>query len=156
MHDWRDVIPDGLAWNEAQLERGDPLNRGLLSLLVIKDDLHIDLIGTGFIIQSNKNHALAVSAAHCFEEVRKILHPNPLHHSSALREFLPPPSEVDLKQVKCLYFDGYKPLLCDLELAAWNQDSDYALCIVKAPPFHDLLFDHELRLDDQIPLVGDH
>lgn len=33
------VIPNAFQWNEAVLEPGDPLNNGLLSLLVIKDDL---------------------------------------------------------------------------------------------------------------------
>jgi len=70
------VIPEGFAWNEAELQRGDPLNRGLISLLVIKNDLTLALIGTAFIIQAEGSHATAVSAAHCFEQVRKILHPN--------------------------------------------------------------------------------
>jgi hypothetical protein len=38
------VIPNAFQWNEAVLEPGDPLNNGLLSLLVIKDDLSPKLI----------------------------------------------------------------------------------------------------------------
>jgi hypothetical protein len=159
MYDWRNVIPDGCVWNEAQLERGDRLNRVLLSLLVIRDDprddLRIELVGTAFIIQANRTHAFAVSAAHNFEEVRKILHPNPLHHSSALPEFLPPPSELDLTKVKALYYDGNTSVLCNLELAAWDRETDYALLFIKTPP-HKPLFNEYLWLDNQIPQVGDH
>jgi hypothetical protein len=48
------MIPDGFAWDEAVLERGDPLNRGLISLLVISD-LQPILIGTAFIVQAHGN-----------------------------------------------------------------------------------------------------
>jgi hypothetical protein len=149
------MIPDGFAWDEAVLERGNPLNRGLISLLVISD-LQPVLIGTAFIVQAYGSHATAVSAAHCFEEVRKILHPNPPHHFTALPEFLPPPSEIDLKQVKGLYMvDSKKAVFCDIELAVWDRDTDYALLKVIAPPDDPSLFSAIFWLDDQIPLVGD-
>jgi hypothetical protein len=149
------MIPDGFAWDEAVLERGDPLNRGLISLLVISD-LQPILIGTAFIVQAYGAHATAVSAAHCFEEVRKILHPNPSHHSSALPEFLPPPLEIDLKRVKGLYMgDANKIASCDIEIAVWDCKSDYALLKVIAPPDDQSLFNAIFWLDDQIPLVGD-
>jgi hypothetical protein len=149
------MIPNGFAWDEVVLERGDPLNRGLISLLIISDSQPI-LIGTAFIVQAYGSHATAVSAAHCFEEVRKILHPDPPHHFTALQEFLPPPPEIDLKRVKGLYMaDPTKPAVCDIELAVWDRDSDYALLKVIAPPDDLSLFNAIFWLDDQIPLVGD-
>jgi hypothetical protein len=63
------MIPEGWQWNQAVLERGNPLNAGLLSILVIRDDLPPQLVGTAFLVTANGNHATAVSAAHCFEEV---------------------------------------------------------------------------------------
>jgi hypothetical protein len=93
MYDWRHFVPDGFAWNDAKLERSDPLNRGFLSLLVVKDNLQLEMIGTAFIVDANRNHALAVSAAHTFEGIRNIVNPNPLRHSSTPAEFLPPPPE---------------------------------------------------------------
>jgi hypothetical protein len=157
-YDWRNVIPDGLLWNEAQLERGHSLNRVLLSLFVLRDDprhkLKIELVGTAFIIKADGATAAAVTAAHNFERVRQILHPDPLHHPSALPEFLPPPSELDLTNVKALYLDGKNAVVCNLELAAWDCDTDYALLFVKAPP-HQSLFQEWLWLDDQVPEVGD-
>ena len=87
--DWHNVIPSGFVWNELELERDDHqnVNKCLLSLLVIKDDMQLELIGTAFTLQGKDNHAFAVTAAHNFEYVRTILHPDPLRHSSALRNF---------------------------------------------------------------------
>ncbi len=31
------MIPEGMLWNEAELKPDDPLNAGLLNLLLIKD-----------------------------------------------------------------------------------------------------------------------
>jgi hypothetical protein len=33
------VIPNGWKWNQAEIESGDPLNAGFLTLMVIGDDL---------------------------------------------------------------------------------------------------------------------
>jgi hypothetical protein len=157
-YDWHNVIPDGLLWNEAQLERGHSLNRVLLSLFVLRDDprdkLRIELVGTAFIVKSDGATATAVSAAHNFERIREILYPDSLHHPSALPEFLPPPSELDLTKVKALYLDGKNSIVCSLELAAWDRDSDCALLFVKAPS-QQPLFRESLLLDDQIPQIGE-
>jgi hypothetical protein len=77
------VIPNAFQWNEAVLEPGDPLNNGLLSLLVIKDDLSPKLIGTAFLVAAEGDSATAISAAHCFEEIRRHVDPdNQRHHPS--------------------------------------------------------------------------
>jgi hypothetical protein len=157
-YDWRKVIPDGLLWNEAQLERGHTLNRVLLALFILRDKprdkLRIELVGTAFIVKADGSTAVAVTASHNLEWIRKILHPDPLHHLSALPEFLPPPPELDLTKVKALYFDGKNTVVCNLELAAWDRDTDYALLFVKGPP-HQPLFQQWLWLEDHVPEVGD-
>lgn len=159
MYDWRNVIPEGCVWNEAQLDRDDPFNRVLLSLLVIRDDpdqpLQLDMVGTAFIIQANGTSAFAVSAAHCFERIREILHPHPLYHPSTLPEFLPTPSEIDLTKVKALYHNGNISIACNVGLATWDPDTDCALLFINSPPQQPLSFKESLSLDDQIPEIGD-
>ncbi len=118
--------------------------------------MSVSLIGTAFLIEANRDHALAVSAAHCFEEIRKRLYPAPQHHSSALPEFLPPLPEMDLSQVKGLYLgDDKEPVACDIELGVWDRGTDYALLKVNAPNCTPSLFNRFLCLGDQIPQVNE-
>ncbi len=149
------ILPDGLFWDEAQLENGDPLNKFLLSLLVVGDDLVPQLIGTAFIVQSSGSRAIAISAAHCFEEMRKILHPDLPYHSSTLPEFRPIPKEIDLKRVKALYVFGERSGFCAIELAVWDSSKDLAVLTVIAPQEAPDLFEAFLWLDDGVPAVGD-
>jgi hypothetical protein len=150
------MIPDGLVWNEVELPLGHPLNRGLLSLCVIKEDLRFlpQLIGTAFIVQVDGNRAVAVASAHCFEEVRRILHPHIIHRPSTLREFLPSPKELDLKQVKGIYKFGDSVAVCTIELGVWDCGSDFALLTAIAPDESHFEFGL-FRLDDTLPTVGD-
>lgn len=149
------MIPNGFQWNEAELKQGDPLNAGLLSLFVIGADLMPVLIGTAFIIAAEGLRATAVSAAHCFEEVRKILHPNARHHLSALPEFLPIPKAVNLFRVKGLYMKGDQVHCCPIELALWDRETDLAVLTVSAPVIDPDFFRDIFWLDDQIPGVGE-
>lgn len=149
------MIPDGLLWNQADLEQGDPLNDSLLMLIVIRHDLSLQLIGTAFIIQADGARAIVISAAHCFDEVRKVLHPETLHHSSALPEFLPPPKEIDLRQVKALYVKDRVPYPCIVELSLWDSKTDLAVLTVLAPDGHADLFRSMLWIDNSIPSVGE-
>lgn len=149
------MIPDGLLWNEAQVPQGDVMRSGLVSLLVIKDNLLPELIGSAFLITAEGNRAVAVTAAHCFEEIKKTLHPNSMHHTSALPEFLPGPKELNLKQVKALYEDNDKVFACSIEQAFWDPTTDLAVFTLLAPIEAPDLFHTFGWIDDQIPIVGE-
>src|ERR1700686_3192737 len=123
----------GFLWNQAELPSGDPLHESLVMLLAIHDDLSLQLIGTAFIVRVDGGRATAITAAHCFEEVRKVLHPHSRHHLSTPREFLPPPKEIELKQVKALYTKGTAIHACAVELAIWDNATDLAVLNIIAP-----------------------
>jgi hypothetical protein len=151
-------IPDGFVWAEAlpqdeSVLRDNPLMRALLSLLLNNNGTP-QLIGTAFVIHIEGSRGIAISAAHCFEEVRKILNPAPAHHSSALPEFLPAPKELDLKHMRALYGHGGKTVDCTIESAIWDRDTDFAVLTVVAPEDDPALFKLFL-LDDTVPAVGD-
>jgi hypothetical protein len=99
--------------------------------------------------------ATAISAAHCFEHIDNILHPNKPHHATTPREFLPPPSEVDLKQVKAFYINLGQVHICPIEIAIWDSGTDLATLVVLAPNDEPELFRDFVWLDDQIPSIGD-
>lgn len=149
------MIPDGWQWNQAELQAGDPLNAGLLSLMVIGNDLTPQLIGSAFLVTANGNHATAISAAHCFEGIRKILHPNAQHHPSALSEFLPPPKEIDLKQVKAIYIKDGNVYACPVEIGIWDSATDLAAFTVTSPNGEPDLFRDFFWIDPQAPNAGD-
>jgi Trypsin-like peptidase domain len=146
---------NGFLWNQAELTLGDPLHSGLLMLLLIREDRSLQLIGTAFIVSANGCRATAISAAHNFEEIRKTLHPHLSHHSSTLDEFLPPPAELDLNQVKAIYTKDDKARACIVELSIWDRATDLAVLNIIVPDRENDLFSDLLWLDDTIPAVGD-
>ena len=149
------MIPDELFWNQAELPPADPLNAGLLSIMVIKSGLTPQLIGTAFLVTAEGKTATAVSAAHCFEGIRQILHPNPQHHASALPEFLPPPKEIDLQQVKAVYLKDGNVFMCPIEVSIWDSGTDLAVFTVSAPHGESELFRDFFWIDDQVPTVNE-
>lgn len=149
------MIPEGLQWNQAPLSRDDPVDEVLLSLAAFTDDQSLHLIGTAFIIEANGSHAWAISAAHNFEQIRKTLNPNPLHHTSALAEFLPPPTELELEHVKALHMKDGVPHFCAVEIGIWDSAKDLAVLKITAPPGPNSYFQSVLLLDNTIPTVSD-
>lgn len=149
------LAANNFKWDQALLELGDPLNMGLLSILVIHNDLKPVLVGTAFIVSADGNKATAITAAHCFEYIRSLLHPLPLHHPSAIPEFLPPPKAIDLKQVKALYMKDGKVFICPIEISIWDNNVDLAVCTINAPSNESDLFRDFFWIESDIPGVGE-
>ena len=85
------MFPDGRLWEEAaEVQEGHPLHRTLVSLVVLKDDDTTALIGTAFIVEARGRRALAISAAHCFDEIGRLVQGESRSHPMALPQFLPP------------------------------------------------------------------
>jgi hypothetical protein len=151
------VIPNGFQWNEAILEPGHPLNNSLLSLLVIKDDLSPKLIGTAFLVTAEGDSATAISAAHSFEEIRRLIDPDhQRHHPSTHYEFAPLPNEVELDRVKAIYVKNNSTVAaCPIEISIWDNNADVAVLKVIAPYPERSLFEDFFRLTGDIPKVGE-
>ena len=149
------MIPNDWQWNEAIIESNDQLNEGILMLMVIGHDLVPVLIGTAFLIAADGNRGTAISAAHCFEHVEHVLHPNKKHHTTTPTEFLPPPEELDLIQVKAIYQKNNEVYACPIELAFWDSGTDLAALTVLSPSGEQDLFRAFFWIDDQIPDVGE-
>ncbi len=149
------MIPEGLLWNEAEIPSGDSLGAGLVSLLVIQNDLSPKLVGTGFLITADGTRATAVTAAHCFDQIRRLLEPHSRHHLSALTEFLPAPKELNLRQVKALYESDGNAFACSIEQAYWDTATDLGVFTLLAPKEAPDLFRTFFWIDDKVPLVGE-
>lgn len=145
---------ENFKWNEVELERGDPIREGLIAIFVIDCNLP-RLIGTAFIVNAGGDHAFAISAAHCFEQVRKVIKPHQIHHHSALKEFLPLEEKIDFSSVKGLFLCGDTVFACQIEAAIWDNASDLAVLKILAPADNPALFRANFFLDATIPLVGE-
>jgi hypothetical protein len=149
------MIQNGWKWDEAIIERGDTLNEGLLTLLVIGHDLVPVLIGTAFLVTAEGYKATAISAAHCFDHIKNIIHPHTTYHPTTPKEFRPPPEEIDLKQAKAIYIKGENVYVCPIEIAIWDLGTDLAVLSVLAPADEPKLFERFFWIDDVIPKPGD-
>src|SRR5258708_4186121 len=148
-------IPNGWHWNEAELPADDSLFSGLVTLMVIGHDLAPKLIGTAFLVTAEGYKATAISAAHCFSFAERIIHPEKKHHATTPSEFLPPPTEVDLKQVKAIYQRAGRIFVCPVELAIWDSATDLAVLTIVAPSDDPKLFENFFWIDNELPNVGD-
>ena len=84
----------GFEWNAATVE-GRASN--VLLTIIAFDRVRLPhVVGTAFAIRCDGKRAVCVSAAHVFDEVRRLQGFRPRHAGSALPEFLPPPPEVNL------------------------------------------------------------
>jgi hypothetical protein len=145
-----------LAWNEAVLPHNTPIKAGMIALLVIKADLIPQLVGSGFLITAHGDHATAITAAHCFEGIRAILHPNAKHHLTTPQDFLGPPGVLDLQSVKAIYLkDDGTCNTCDVEMGIWDSGKDFATFKIVAPKDQPNLFRDMFMLASDAPAVGE-
>jgi hypothetical protein len=151
----------GFQWNEAILERlgGFELDRGLVSILALGPERSPKLIGTAFIAGSFGSHAVAISAAHNFHiGVRIAQNPNPLYHSSALREFLPNAEEIDLdrRNLRAIYRNGDRWEFCIIGFLVLDRALDLAVLTLHAQdPADNSLFDTQPKFSRVDPRLGD-
>lgn len=148
-------VDGGLFWQDYLIERGDPMNRGLAALFVVKSDGSLQLIGTAFIVGAEGHKASALTAAHCFEGIRRVLDPHPPHHHTALPEFLPLPKDVPLERVKALHFNGTGFSVCQVLEAYWDNKTDFAALSIAAPPDEPELFHASFWVNNAAPEIGE-
>jgi len=148
------ALAENYEWDEIAIERDDPIREGLVALFVIDNSVP-QLIGTAFIVTAEGSRAMAISAAHCFEQIRKVINPHQLHHHSALSEFLPSPERVDFSRVKGLYLAGNEIHVCQIEAAAWDRETDLAVLKILAPKERSDIFQTNFWLDNNIPRAGE-
>lgn len=153
---------DNFFWNQAVLHPGHSLHDGLVSLIAF-DNLHSPVpVGSGFIIGAFGAEAVACSAAHIFEEIHSLQNPNPRHHSTTLREFMPAaePLDVDPTAVRALVcFNTSGEAGAEMALLDWvivDRTSDLAVFSLKAQDSQSTsVFAKEFELTADVPEVGE-
>jgi Trypsin-like peptidase domain len=151
------MIFDGQEWNEAEIADRHLFNRGIISIIAFDTDNSPTVIGTGFVVQANGSSAIAITAAHNFEGVRKVLQPIERHHPTALPEFLDhvKVSGIDPKRVRALCVDESGIDLSIISWAAWDTRADIGVFSV-THQFNDAqFFKTRFLLSDSVPNIGE-
>jgi hypothetical protein len=105
------IIPSGRSgrcWIEATIENRYELDKLLISLIAWGPGRQPRLIGTGFAIAAFGREAIAITAAHNFEEAAKVQRPWTFSHCSALPEFTVSKTRslsIDPKCLRACYLD---------------------------------------------------
>lgn len=148
-----------LEWDEATFLSPDHgLERGILSLLAFSPDRSPQLIGTAFIIEAQGKSAVAMTAAHNLEAIRKVQNPYDYHHASALPEFLGSKQLISLKceDVRAIYRVGDRVECCPITWALSDLKGDLAALGIKVQDEDNYLpLNESFLLDNPIPKIGD-
>ena len=122
------MLHEGQKWNQAELQPQHELNDGLFSIIVFDDQRRPRPIGTGFILAIFSDGAVGCTAAHNFARIRQIQTPKQRHHASALAEFLPNATNIDLdrKKVRAICVSGSDIEMATIGWAVWDESSDIA------------------------------
>lgn len=149
---------NGFEWNQAELENLSPLNNGLISIIAFTSDRRPMLIGTAFVIGAYGSSAIAVTAAHNFQEILDTQNPHKRHHPTALPEFLPKaePINLDKKLVRACCMDEGRIEMCVFGWAAWDKKADIAIFSLLTQNRENMsFFKSNFVLEDAVPKVGE-
>ena len=152
------MIPEGLYWNQAELPAGHRLDWGLVSVIAFDAGTAPFLIGTAFIVAAAGRDAVACTAAHNFEAVRRAQAPPRAHHPSALSEFLPSAValNIDRTKIRAVSSDHGRFEMATLSWAIWDPDTDIAFFGLRPQHEEDVdYFQSSFLFDDELPKVGD-
>jgi hypothetical protein len=150
------MIFDGLAWNEAVISDRCLIDRNIIAIIALDADNSPRVIGTGFVVQPNGSSAIALTAAHNFDGVRKVLQPIERHHPTALPEFLENVtlSGIDATRVRALCIRESKIDLSIISWAAWDTKTDVGVFTVTNQNNDSEFFKSQFNLSDSVPDVG--
>lgn len=149
---------NGFSWNQAELEGFDPLNNGIVTLLAFNPLHSPKPIGTAFIVAAYGNSAVAITAAHNFKDVQDKQNSRNKHHSTALPEFLPETTILDLdrKKVRAICFEDGKIEVSVIAWAMIDIKFDIAIFSIILQNNKDTtFFKTAFTLEDTFPNIGD-
>tara|TARA_R110002050_G_scaffold504_18_gene3429 strand:+ start:2297 stop:3115 length:819 start_codon:yes stop_codon:yes gene_type:complete len=132
----------------------ETLHPGLVQILAFTHNRSPKLIGTGFIVAANSDHAIVITAAHNFHEgVRNAQFPKDYRHPSALPEFLKEIS-IDPSKVRAVHRKQQAVEVCVIEFVAWDEASDLAVMKIVPQDRVSNRFDTFFRMKRESVEVG--
>jgi len=153
------LIPDGWAWNQAELELNHSLNEGLVSLLSFDRLGTPRVLGTGFFVSAQVDAAVVCTAAHVLREAELLQQPPTLSHPTTPPEFRNPRKQLDVSpdslRVMCVRESRVE--MANVVWCVLDDTADIAFIGVE-PQATDqrFRFERELRFTSRSVNVGDN
>lgn len=145
-------------WNQTDL----PSSAGHNLLVIMGTDRAGDqsVVGTAFVVNYSDDGrtATCMTAAHVFSEVHRLQNRATRHNRSALAEFLPRPSMIDIDPtlVRAIGAVGDRAEAAIIEGVSYDEQTDIALFDVKLQDSSpDGFFSSRFEVSGDVPAVGD-
>lgn len=152
------VIPEGWAWNQAELETSSEFHGVLVSLVAFTPQREPIVAGTAFALDAMDDKVgVFCTAAHVVEYLRAVQHAPPAHHASTPPEFRPPPEplRLDRERLRALLFDGRQVNVPVVDWLIWDEHADIAFLGLKdQKPEAARVVQGGCRLTSERPMVG--
>ena len=146
--EWNQMILDGSDWDGQNT---------LLTIMAVNQTGGMNVIGTAFPLTVSGGVMVCASAAHVFEEIRRLQTPHRRHAPSTLSEFLPEPSEVNVDSRSVLVFcvqDGH-PTLAAISNLLFDDQVDVAFFTIESQNSSNRLVDSlGFLVDGVAPEIG--
>ena len=113
--------------------------------------------GEGSVVLAEENGAVACTAAHNFGAIHQHQQPSHVHHSTALREFLPDPKPLNIERghVRILHHEGSRVDMCVLTWAVWDEMADIAFFGMRPQDGSKNQFRNAYQFAETMPAIGD-
>jgi hypothetical protein len=152
------MIPDGWAWNQAELDKNHSLNEGLVSLLAFDRAGSPRVVGSGFFVSAQLDAAVVCTAAHVLREAERLQQPPTISHPTTLPEFRNQRRELDISpdslRVVCVF--GSRVEVANVVWCVLDDTADFAFIGVEPQPAEPkFTFARELRFTSRRVNVGD-
>lgn len=131
----------------------------VLPILITQKNGDVACIGTGFVIVANGRQAMMITAAHVFEEIRKVEQPFSTQHPTTGYIFPEVRFLHLLKHVipRAIYFDGTAAHSAVIELAIEMPKPDLCVCSIRFGPEipSEVQFIHRLPINTRPVVFGE-
>lgn len=150
--------PEKEVWTEEHPGPNEPVTNAIFAILIKLGPHDFEAIGTGFVIGMTKfNEAVAMSAAHVFDEIYKKFNPTTPRPSNPLIREKAQKIDLDVSKVFGLLFWEGRSHILQISSLIYDHGSDAAIFQVrKNKPDSRPIFKHNLRLDADLPSVGEN
>lgn len=150
--------PRKVVWAEEHPGPNEPVTNAIFAILIRLGPHDFEAIGTGFIIGMTKfNETVAMSAAHVFDEIYQKFNPSMPRASNPLIREKAQKIDLNISKVFGIIFFESRSHILQLSNLIYDHGSDAAIFQVrKCKPDSRPIFKHNLRLDADLPRVGEN
>lgn len=152
------MIPEGWAWNQADLGPNHELNAVLVSLIALGPNGVHNPVGTGFVVSAGGDVAVVCTATHVLDAATSKQRGPRRHHPTAPPEFRAPEPLLSLEPgaLRALHVVGHSVEMATVTWALLDAHTDLAF-LALTPQLSDGThrFDREVRFSNTSVCVGD-